>query len=216
MWIAKFKLIHDCMFTNRCVKFGVSLQSIPLTVFRLRGKTYTSSLHHASGEKSSIDAFFADLKKERGVKKMESKGATLFVVEKTGTQAIQFHTPMVFFVKPVLMSSSGYELWEIASWEKAELTKFIGNIGRKVGQVQLVKLAQKPIANIFYPRLMPDLTKNQKQALELAIEEGYYQVPRKTGLRALAKLMGLSLSTYQAHLRKAEQKMIPNILYSSE
>lgn len=216
MWIAKFRLKHNCMFTNRCVRFKVNLQSVPLTVFRLRGQTFTSSLHHASGNTDSVDAFLADLRKEKGITELEIKGFTFFVVEKTGTQAIQFHTPTVFFVKPVLMSSFGSELWEIASWEKIELTKFIDNIDRNVGRVQMIKLAQKPIDNVFYPRLMPNLTKNQKQALDLAVEEGYYEVPKKTGMRALAKLMGVSLSTYQNHLRKAEQKLIPNALYSSD
>lgn len=82
--------------------------------------------------------------------------------------------------------------------------------------MQIIRLVQKSLDNVFYPRIMPDLTKNQKQALDLAIGEGYYEVPRKTDLRTLAGILQISLSTYQKHLRKAEQKLIPNILYSSE
>ncbi|MBI5227196.1 helix-turn-helix domain-containing protein [Candidatus Micrarchaeota archaeon] len=216
MWIAKFKLTHDCMFLNRCKKFNVNLQSIPLTVFKIKNKVATSSIHHASGDKIAITAFIKDLKKEKGIIKLEQKGDTIFVVEISETQASRFYTPKIIFVKPVLISKVGNELWEIASWEKDELTTFMANIKAKVGKVELVKLVQETIDNVFFPRLMPHLTKNQKQALDLAIEEGYYETPRKIGLRKLAKLMQISLSTYQKHLTKAEQKLIPSTLYSSQ
>ena len=49
----------------------------------------------------------------------------------------------------------------------------------------------------------------QKQAIELAIKNGYYNVPRKTSVEKLAKLSKLSFSTFQVHLRKAEEKLIP-------
>ena len=62
---------------------------------------------------------------------------------------------------------------------------------------------------------MPNLTQLQKQAIELAIQQGYYRTPRKIDLRKLARIMNLSLSTYQQHLRAAEEKLIPNILYYS-
>ncbi len=58
---------------------------------------------------------------------------------------------------------------------------------------------------------MPNLTELQKQAIELAIKEGYYRVPKKTSLRKLAKMMHLSLSTYQRHLQVAESKIIPDL-----
>ncbi len=215
MWIAKFRLVHDCIFLNRCKKFKVNLQSVPLTVFKINGKVATSSIHHASGDKNAIQEFIKDLKKERRITKIEQKGDTVFVVEKTETQAIRFYNPKIIFVKPVLMSKNGSELWEIASWEKEALTDFMSHVSNKVGKVELIKLVQEPIDNVFFPRLMPNLTKSQKQALDLAIEEGYYQTPRRTNLRKLAKIMQIALSTYQKHLRKAEQKLIPGILSAS-
>ena len=50
----------------------------------------------------------------------------------------------------------------------------------------------------------------QKRAVELAIEKGYYEIPRKIELKELADLMGISYSTYQVHLRKAERNLIPH------
>ncbi len=57
--------------------------------------------------------------------------------------------------------------------------------------------------------LLPKLTKKQKQALILAVENNYYGYPRKIKLEKLAKIMKISLSTYQFHLAKAEAKLLP-------
>lgn len=46
----------------------------------------------------------------------------------------------------------------------------------------------------------------------LAVKEGYYQAPKKIGLRKLAQMMKISLATYQKHLQKAESKVIPDVL----
>ncbi len=56
---------------------------------------------------------------------------------------------------------------------------------------------------------MPNLSKQQQKALELAIENKYYGYPRKITLKKLATLMNISESTYQFHLAKAESKVIP-------
>jgi hypothetical protein len=49
----------------------------------------------------------------------------------------------------------------------------------------------------------------QREAVELAIQHGYYDYPRKVEVQELAKMAKLAFSTYQAHLRKAERKLIP-------
>ena len=56
---------------------------------------------------------------------------------------------------------------------------------------------------------MPQLTEKQKRVFELAVEEGYYDIPKRTELKKLAKLVGISLATYQEHLKRAEAKIIP-------
>ena len=57
--------------------------------------------------------------------------------------------------------------------------------------------------------MLPKLTAKQKTALVSAVENGYYGYPRKVKLEYLAKLMKISLSTYQFHLAKAEAKLMP-------
>lgn len=216
MWIVRFRLVHDCMFLDRCKRFKVSLLSVPLGVFKLKGKTATSSIHHATGDPSAIDRFLRDLQNQRGVIRLERRKDTFQVIETTETQAIRFRTPQLIFVKPVLISQKGYELWELASWDKQELSNFIAKTRKHVRSLELIKFVRSTMDNLFYPRLMPNLTKNQKRAMDLAIQEGYYSIPKKIDLRQLAKMMRISLSTFQNHLRRAEQKLIPQLLLSYE
>jgi len=59
---------------------------------------------------------------------------------------------------------------------------------------------------------MPSLTKGQKRALEIATQNGYYDFPRKSELKNLAAEAGISLSTFREHLRKAEKKIMPDLV----
>ena len=40
----------------------------------------------------------------------------------------------------------------------------------------------------------------------------YYNFPRKTELKDMAKEAGISLSTFREHLRKAEKKIMPDVI----
>ncbi|MFB6113944.1 MAG: helix-turn-helix domain-containing protein [Halodesulfurarchaeum sp.] len=59
-------------------------------------------------------------------------------------------------------------------------------------------------------RLFEELTDRQVAALRLALENGYYEQPRKSSLRELAALTDIARSTYEEHLRKAENKLLRN------
>ncbi|MFX0092279.1 MAG: helix-turn-helix domain-containing protein, partial [Candidatus Hodarchaeota archaeon] len=51
-------------------------------------------------------------------------------------------------------------------------------------------------------------TSKQQEALTLAFQEGYYELPRKIILESLAKEMNVGRRTFEEHLRKAERKIM--------
>lgn len=53
-----------------------------------------------------------------------------------------------------------------------------------------------------------ELTPRQLEALLLAVREGYYETPRRVEAEDLAKRLGISRSTLQEHLRKAERALL--------
>ncbi|QLD89583.1 helix-turn-helix domain-containing protein [Natronomonas salina] len=59
-------------------------------------------------------------------------------------------------------------------------------------------------------QLFDDLTDRQLAALDLALESGYYEQPRRISIRGLADRTDVARSTYEEHLRKAENKLLTN------
>jgi predicted DNA binding protein len=76
-------------------------------------------------------------------------------------------------------------------------------------EFKLLKFKQEILDNLAIINIIPDITKKQNKALQLAVDNGYYSYPKKVELKELAKMMKISYSTYQAHLKKAEGKLIP-------
>lgn len=56
--------------------------------------------------------------------------------------------------------------------------------------------------------LFSSLTQRQIRVLEEAMIRGYYEVPRKTSIKQIAAQLGLSESTTQEHLSRAEAKVV--------
>ena len=117
----------------------------------------------------------------------------------------------------IVVSEFNYDITMMMLERAKEHAEFLGaKVEKIIKDFNLLKFHKVDIDNVFFPKLMPKLTAKQKRAIELAIQERYYKSPRKTNLRKLAKLMGVSLATFQQHLRAAEEKLIPNLLSYSK
>ena len=57
-----------------------------------------------------------------------------------------------------------------------------------------------------------DLTPRQLEAIETAVELGYYAVPREASLEAVADELGCAESTASNHLRKAEARVMRRLV----
>lgn len=60
--------------------------------------------------------------------------------------------------------------------------------------------------------VLPELTDRQREVLTLAVEFGYYEMPRGTTTETLADELGISRRTVEDHLRRAEQKLITSLV----
>ena len=63
-------------------------------------------------------------------------------------------------------------------------------------------------SSLLITNVLPFMTERQKEALQLAVKNGYYEYPRQIDLMKLAKIMKVSYSTFQFHLRRAENKIM--------
>ena len=120
------------------------------------------------------------------------------------------YNPSLIHYKPVIWHEDGWEEFNVASMERKDIENLI-KIGRTKYKLDLLEFKQSKIKNLGYLTILPELTDKQKKAFELAVKNGYYEYPRQIQLEKLAKISNLALSTYQAHLRKAERKLLPYI-----
>lgn len=56
------------------------------------------------------------------------------------------------------------------------------------------------------------LTDRQREALELAVEGGYYERPRETTTEAIGEAMGIDRRTVEEHLRKVERRLVTTLV----
>ncbi|WP_049972312.1 helix-turn-helix domain-containing protein [Haladaptatus cibarius] len=61
-------------------------------------------------------------------------------------------------------------------------------------------------------RLSSMLTDRQLELFELAVQEGYYEVPRETTHRELAGALGIATGTVSEHLQRIEAKLVSGYL----
>jgi len=120
------------------------------------------------------------------------------------------YNPSLIHYKPVIWHEDGWEEFNVASMERKDIENLI-KIGRTKYKLDLLEFKQSKIKNLGYLTILPELTDKQKKAFELAVKNGYYEYPRQIQLEKLAKISNLALSTYQAHLRKAERRLLPYI-----
>ncbi len=213
MWITRIKVKHDCIIGNRCEKFKVTTTGTAFNVFRENGITYAPQMQVIHGNENQTKEFIRDLKKDKRVKHLETEGNIIFLVEiRRDKIPSTFYNPKLIYVKPVFVDEKGYEYWEVASWQRKVLTDFIEHIERGIGKVEILKLEQTKLTDIYFSRLMPKLTEHQKQAVELAFKYGFYEWPKKTSLGKLAKIMRVSVPTFREHLKRAEEKLMPDLM----
>ena len=155
------------------------------------------------------------MKKDKEVLHLEYKNNNLFLVDKKPNTPVKNYNRDIFLASPVTIDKEGYESWEIGSFDREEINKFLNAMNKISNELEILSIKETLAQNIFFPKILPNLTDRQKQAIDLAIKEGYYKVPKQTSLRKLAKLMKTNLSTYSKHLQVAESKLMPNIFPKS-
>ncbi|HZX45098.1 MAG TPA: helix-turn-helix domain-containing protein [Candidatus Nanoarchaeia archaeon] len=216
MWVAKLKLKHDdCVIGRRCKRFHVISIGIPFNSYKEADKQYFSHFETLVGEENSIQRFIEDVKDDPAIHSLEVQGSSIFFINEVPIQhtiPTTHYNPKIFFIKPVVVDETGSESWEIGSWDETVLRNFIVNLQKEHFEVKILKLQNEKINEIYFPQVMPFLTKGQKRALEIATQRGYYDYPRNVELKDLAKEAGISLSTFREHLRKAEKKIMPDLI----
>jgi predicted DNA binding protein len=209
MWIARFKMDGEkALLGGLCKKYQTVASAFPFCVHsEPKGlRVYFTLFLFAEKEKKK--KFIAELKKSGRIIDIENNGDFIIGQIKEKNIVKSMYNYNIFHTEPVKFDKDGIESWSVASWDKKDLVKFANNM-EKLFKVKMLQISQEKISNVSVLTVYPELTVPQKRAIELAIEHGYYEIPRKIELKDLANAMKVCYSTYQVHLRKAEKKLLP-------
>lgn len=217
MWITKLKLNHnDCPIVRRCEKFNLIVLSYPSIWYEKNGDRYATTIcYFQNSDEKSKKAFIKDLKADKRITKVEVSN-DVFVYEinlgKKGEHVMLYYSHKILFVKPTINHYDGHEYWEVAAWDRKTIQNFIKDQEKHMDCCEIMKLEESNLSDVRFPTAAPSLTKMQKNAIETAYKNGYYNYPRKISIQKLARIAGIGKSTFQEHLRKAELKLLPIII----
>ena len=214
MWIGHFKVWHkNCIYLANASKCRIVISMYPLTSYMEGKYRYHTNVNILNGKKQDIEKFIAAMRKDKRCLEFRGSGnvyLSYIRLESSDYHTTNYYTPKIFLLKPIL-HKDGKEEWYFGAWEKEIITEMF-NTFKKHFQVEVLSIKQTDFTDIFIPHIMPKMTEKQKEALRVALEEGYYSYPRKANLGQLSKKMRVSRVTFQEHLRKAEGKILPGIL----
>ncbi len=117
--------------------------------------------------------------------------------------------------QPPTIHRQGWEHYTVIAFDESDVRALLRDLeaDRDIELLSKTAITEQGIPHSMLApvdQLFDDLTDRQLAALQLALENGYYEQPRKTSLRELASQTSVARSTYEEHLRKAENKLMAN------
>lgn len=214
MWVAKFMFdASKALVGSLAVKNKVLLHCYPVSVYKHDKQvrvSFVMLVHH-----DRLRKFIRDFRSSERVVCCKHKDNFLIGQILESQKYGVMYDPEIIHLRPwIIDGEKAVETIVMGSWKRKHLTRIADTIKEKhLGK--LVYIKRREVSDFFIVNVLPKFTTKQRKALELAMKHGYYAYPRRTNLKSLSKIMNLSYATFQAHLRKAEQKLISS-LYSGE
>ena len=208
----KLKLESKDQFLGRmAIKHKISLSGYPLSYYKKGNCLHVIACGIMFGKDKNKEELIKDAKIQPELINIEQNKDFIILTTKQPLFAEPTYNPKIIRVSPVIINhKEKMHTWELASFEKELLTR-VYTFAKKHYNAQMLYLKQTKLSNISITNILPELTSKQMRALEIAVNNGYYNYPKNIKMEKLAEIMGISYSTYQAHLKKTEHRIIPSV-----
>lgn len=117
---------------------------------------------------------------------------------------------------PPLIYDHGALLTRVVSLEEKKLTNVYHDISEShdvtIKAKREIRAVVPDVPLLMLDSAIPKLSDRQREALETAIDGGYYEIPRETTTETMSEQMGVSRRTLEEHLRRAENKLINGVI----
>jgi predicted DNA binding protein len=118
--------------------------------------------------------------------------------------------------QPPTVHRQGWEHYSVIAFDEDDIRALYNDLDgdRDIEVLSKTGLKQTQIPDSLVApidQLFDGLTDRQLAALRLALDNGYYEQPRKVSISELAEQTSVARSTFEEHLRKAENKLVVNV-----
>ncbi len=163
--------------------------------------------NYPSNELKKLEDNFKAYKYIKNFEVLESGYARIVADSSDFPLAQSVHEVGAFYIYPIRFSK-GREICTLVFENKEDLRKMLKSleVDWKIVRIENVNLQFD----------LKDLTPQQLKAVNLAIEKGYFEIPKKVNLEELSEQMKLSRTTFLEHLRKAEKKILSKYFDSNQ
>ncbi|MFH1520807.1 MAG: helix-turn-helix domain-containing protein [Candidatus Micrarchaeota archaeon] len=203
---------HDCWFTDAINNFPeLQVREISARVCELESgtKINRASYRIFTPRKELIGAFIKKISSSVSDARLLTSDSTTAIVD------VSWKAPKTSYdavlgsgctVTSACYGKDGYETYSLFTEKPDDTKKLLGEL-EQIGEVKTFSIKNTPNSNMKF-----GLTPKQQQAIVSAISMGYYTWPKQTNLEELAARLGIKRRTLQENLRKAESKVLQNLL----
>jgi predicted DNA binding protein len=214
-----FKLQHSCPF-NRLTESYPSVvlawwSNFDQNVLEASGAAPEGLPQYESGLKTAISSMGGSIVRRT------SEGSRLQLVVTWDGSKWESSTTRIFMkynclVLQPTIHTGGREWYRLISFAENDVKGLFRELDA-AGDVEVISMRtveEGTVHDTFTinaPELLGGLTKNQVDALVLALDSGYYAVPKKATTEDVAARVGLPRTTFEDRLRRAESKVLQSV-----
>jgi len=216
----RFRLEHDCPYT----RFTKANPEVQVQHWCSR-ESDVLEFTHPGVSRTEMEMKLGRLEKDLGsryVRRISVDENRSLVVQKHSyasmkqnvNAAIEEHNCME--VQPTVYTG-GYEWYKVLAFSHPDLTRLFGALSKwadieVVSKERLSERSARDTTMVSMRSLLGGLTGKQLDALLVALSTGYYDSPRRIRTLDISQKMNTPRTTYEAHLRKAEGKVLRALL----
>ena len=153
---------------------------------------------------NEVDKIIEDLKRHEAVCKVDISpspdGGILSSIVTKRCVACKALTGSDCFLTSALLKDDGQVEWNLITGEEGSLLELINKLEKYGCKVELKKSQRLS--------KRAQLTKRQEEIIQIALERGYYDIPKKITIDKLAKIFKVSPSTLAEILQRGEKKIM--------
>src|SRR5436190_13605360 len=209
LWEISFRTQYDYPFIQMSQRY----QGLPISMWCLFGRELVQV---PTSDVAILESIQADIRKagrciEEWVEAQESRIFMLKCTCDTLDSPWNIWEPFEFVDAPPAVYKDGWGYFRVIGFDETRTRDLFKELNSR-GPTELIRKRELTLSvlpsSVWVNSLFAELTEKQMSAVLKAHRYGYYTSPRQITTESIAKGSGLSRSTYEEHLRKAENRIM--------